>query len=778
MALSGSRRSDALLVGATITLAVVLYPGALLRGEAFFERDLHLDWYPRVAALGRSLGAGSWPLWDLSIGFGRPQLADPSAQVLYPAAWLAAALPWSVAYTVYVLLHLLIGALGTGHLAARLGADRRGALAAGALWVLSGPVQSALNLWHHFAGAAWMAWVVLAFDRLALHPSRRSVLALAAVVAAQVLAGSADACAMSLALGAAAAALRVLARPKGRRAAGPVLAGSGVALALAAALSSLQWWPTLEAVAASSRRDLDEEVRTAWSVPLAGLGRLVAPLDPARVPFEPGRWEKLYERPAPPFLFSAYLGLPALGLAAAALLPGPHRRRALVLAGAGAVAIAFSMGPHGPVYGPLTVILPFLRVFRYPSKALLVASLMVALLAGLGVRALSRPLAARRGRILVAATLAGLSLASLVVTKLYWAPGSFPWPSLAGLLAAFPLVLPARSVRPALAAIAVVVLAVADLLAAHRDLNATAPVGLVLEPPPVVGLVRRDDGRRLYVYDYHTLPGTAERLLGRSEPYWLAGAAPSVDRRVLACAAQRQFLVPPSAGFFGLESSYDLDTRGLHRRDLNDLDFFLRLTEGTPLHARLLRMGAVANVLALHRRGLEDLELAHVVPSLIGDPILVFRVPGACPRAWLVGRTRVAAGEASFRALADPSFDPAEEAILANGPRLAGPLGFRGEVTWGERRPDRARLAATAEEPAVLVLADAWDPGWRARVDGASVPVLRANIAFLGVALPAGHHTVELVYRPAEVSRALALSAVGLLAVAGLALTGRRRPRQ
>jgi len=78
----------------------------------------------------------------------------------------------------------------------------------------------------------------------------------------------------------------------------------------------------------------------------------------------------------------------------------------------------------------------------------------------------------------------------------------------------------------------------------------------------------------------------------------------------------------------------------------------------------------------------------------------------------------------------------------------------------------------------VLVLADAWDPGWRARVDGASVPVLRANIAFLGVALPAGHHTVELVYRPAEVSRALALSAVGLLAVAGLALTGRRRPRQ
>ena len=48
------------------------------------------------------------------------------------------------------------------------------------------------------------------------------------------------------------------------------------------------------------------------------------------------------------------------------------------------------MGPHGPLYGPLSALVPVLRILRYPSKALLVVALATALLAGLGVRALER----------------------------------------------------------------------------------------------------------------------------------------------------------------------------------------------------------------------------------------------------------------------------------------------------------------------------------------------------------------------------------------------------
>ena len=44
-------RRDLGVVAVTFLLGILLYPGPLLRGEIFFERDLHLDWYPRLEAL-------------------------------------------------------------------------------------------------------------------------------------------------------------------------------------------------------------------------------------------------------------------------------------------------------------------------------------------------------------------------------------------------------------------------------------------------------------------------------------------------------------------------------------------------------------------------------------------------------------------------------------------------------------------------------------------------------------------------------------------------------
>jgi hypothetical protein len=76
-----------------LALCVLLLPRAALLGEALFDRDLHLDWYPRARMLAATARSGFLPLWDLSIGFGQPLLGDPSAQVLYPTTWLAFLLP-------------------------------------------------------------------------------------------------------------------------------------------------------------------------------------------------------------------------------------------------------------------------------------------------------------------------------------------------------------------------------------------------------------------------------------------------------------------------------------------------------------------------------------------------------------------------------------------------------------------------------------------------------------------------------------------------------------
>ena len=74
------------------------------------------------------------------------------------------------------------------------------------------------------------------------------------------------------------------------------------------------------------------------------------------------------------------------------------------------------------------------------------------------------------------------------------------------------------------------------------------------------------------------------------------------------------------------------------------------------------------------------------------------------------------------------------------------------------------------------MVADSYDPGWQVRVDGRPAPLLRADMAFRAVALSAGRHVVEMVYRPRWTLAAVGVTAVSLaVAFLFLCLTGRRR---
>ncbi|MCC7501398.1 MAG: hypothetical protein IT229_02635 [Flavobacteriales bacterium] len=72
-----------------------------------------------------------------------------------------------------------------------------------------------------------------------------------------------------------------------------------------------------------------------------------------------------------------------------------------------------------------------------------------------------------------------------------------------------------------------------------------------------------------------------------------------------------------------------------------------------------------------------------------------------------------------------------------------------------------------------LVVQQAWYPGWRIRVDGKDVPLIRLHMAAFGCAMPAGDHLVEVLFRKPIVPWLLGLSMVTLFAVLLLlALTG------
>jgi uncharacterized membrane protein YfhO len=82
-------------------------------------------------------------------------------------------------------------------------------------------------------------------------------------------------------------------------------------------------------------------------------------------------------------------------------------------------------------------------------------------------------------------------------------------------------------------------------------------------------------------------------------------------------------------------------------------------------------------------------------------------------------------------------------------------------------------VEAQLSEPGIVVLVDTYDPGWKVTVDGRPASLLRVNVAFRGVSVPAGKHVIEQVYRPWTVLFGLGISGAAALVGAGLCL--RRR---
>lgn len=86
------------------------------------------------------------------------------------------------------------------------------------------------------------------------------------------------------------------------------------------------------------------------------------------------------------------------------------------------------------------------------------------------------------------------------------------------------------------------------------------------------------------------------------------------------------------------------------------------------------------------------------------------------------------------------------------------------------------RVKTSGARASVVVVAAAWFPGWEARVDGKKAPVLIADGAFLGVAVPPGEHQLVLVYKkPIVAGVGLAITGATLIGV--LLYLPSRRPR-
>ena len=154
-------------------------------------------------------------------------------------------------------------------------------------------------------------------------------------------------------------------------------------------------------------------------------------------------------------------------------------------------------------------------------------------------------------------------------------------------------------------------------------------------------------------------------------------------------------------------------------------------------------------------------------PSEPVGSAFVHRNPNALPRARLAGRpVYVATAAEGVKALEALGPESRKRLIVEDPSRSLSPSA---EVSGTARivtdLPELVVVETESPGPAYLVLADTFDPGWSATVDGTPAPIHPAYVAFRAVALPPGNHTVVFRYRPAGFLAGLAVSAVGLVAV-------------
>ena len=84
-------------------------------------------------------------------------------------------------------------------------------------------------------------------------------------------------------------------------------------------------------------------------------------------------------------------------------------------------------------------------------------------------------------------------------------------------------------------------------------------------------------------------------------------------------------------------------------------------------------------------------------------------------------------------------------------------------------------IRVRTDRTSLLVLADAWYPGWKVTVDGESADLVRTNHAFRGVVVPAGEHEVRFTFTDRPMQAGGLIAGLTILGLALIPLAIRRR---
>jgi len=228
--------------------------------------------------------------------------------------------------------------------------------------------------------------------------------------------------------------------------------------------------------------------------------------------------------------------------------------------------------------------------------------------------------------------------------------------------------------------------------------------------------------------------------------------------------------------------AYDVYT-GLMPRRFTEIDVGLDYVLGN-LRWWAIRRFACSHVLLPIRRPLSTDNTVRAAikggmrletPDLTSLGIEVWEVPHR-PWAFFAGTVTSAGTEDDARRLLIESFSSNREDVIVEGIPSGTYAG--GRIFSVQRSSGSVTIDAESSGPGLLILNDAWWPGWTASVDRQPVIIRRADALVRAVEWPSGRHVLTMRYDPPEIRYGIMISIAGLLAtIALLARTAWPAPR-
>ncbi len=697
-------------------LVFASFPQVILGWETFVARDFGFFAYPLAQFQSDCLRHGEIPFWNPYNQCGVPFLAQWNTMPLYPPALFYLALPLTWSLGVFSLLHLWWAGLGMYLLARRWTGHDFAAAFAGVAFAFNGFTLNLIMWPSHLATFSWLPWVVLLAER-AWRDGWHWILFAAFAGALQMLAGGPEFILFTWLLVAARwLQLLISGRDASALPRGALLWRFPVVVALVLSLALVQLLPFLDLVAHAQRATGFADLR--WSLPGFGLANFLVPMA-----FGSTATEGIFFQHGQYWTSSYYLGLGTLWLALLAL-PGLRDRRVWLLGGIAAAGLLLALGENTPVLPALRWLVPQLSLITYPIKYIAVTVFAAPLLAAF---ALANLASLQRRLLPIGGGLLGLLAGIVLWTQLAPLPGDAPaaaWLNgftRAGFLLVTGAVLwaltrTANASRLRLAPLLLLLVAWADVVTHEPTQNPTVPPWiyapglardrLALTPPPTLG------GSRVMVS-----PEAAHDFIrfGAHDPQ-----DNFIAKRLGYCANDNLLdAVPKVDGFYSLTP----------RESDAVLSLFYATTNAS--YPGLERFMGVS-----HRTAPDT--VFHWQPC-----------PDYLPLVTAGQQPLFLDEQPALAALGRPDFDSRKVVILPETTRALVTVSNQTaakilNATFGIHS---AAIEAEAAEPSLVVVAQTYYHNWQAEIDGRATPLLRANVAFQAVQIPAGRHAIRLFYR-------------------------------